>query len=126
MFKVIFGVCTGTIVLSLVHKVIYLEKRVKGLEDALFQFAHKAEYNTQITNDKTDITSSTLGTVIDGLYNIGIFDDEYIEKLCSLNTSTLLERFKSKYGEEEGQKRFDIYINNSEDPIDLTFYRKMN
>lgn len=126
MFKVIIGVCTGAVILSLTNRIVYLEKRIKRMEDALFQFAHKAEYRHQSTNDQIDITAATISTVIDGLYSLGVFDDDDIEHLTSINDKTLLGRFKNRYGEEEGQKRFDIYINNLEDSIDLAFYRKMN
>lgn len=126
MIKAIVSICTGAIILSLSGRVVYLEKRVKKLEDTIFQFAHKAEYNSQCENDRFHMISSNLVAMIDALYNMGIFDDDDIAKMVNRTDSELLERLKNDYGVTEGKKRYDIYVNSLDEPIDLTFFKKMN
>ena len=126
MIKAIVSVCAGAIILSLSGRVLYLEKRVKKLEDTIFQFARKAEYNSQSENDRFHMVSSNLIAMIDRLYAIKIFNDDDIAQMVNRTDSELLERHKNDYGVTEGQKRYDIYVNSLDEPIDLTFFKKMN
>ena len=126
MFKVIFGVCTGATLVTLACRVVYLEKRIKRFEDALFQFARKAEFNNQHSNDQHSMAISDIFAVVDTLYSIGVFDDDDLDRIRRQDEAEFLKRLVNSYGEKEGQRRFDIYTGDSDEGINLAFYDRMN
>ena len=126
MFKIALGVCAITSLVGLTGQIVYLKKRVKLLEDALFQFVRKAEFNNQHSNDQHSMVVSDIFAIVDTLYSIGVFDDDDLDRIRRQDAAEFLKRLVNEYGEKEGHRRFDIYTGDSEEGINLAFYDRMN
>lgn len=116
----------GSIILCLTIKIFRLELELKRINKIVYSFTRDIEYETQCTNDRFTVLSSNISTILKYFYQIEIIDDEDLDRINSVNNSELLERFKDTYGEKEGKRRFDIYINRLDEVVDLTFYKNMN
>lgn len=122
------AVCVGATItiLALAQKIIQLEKRIKKMDDMLFKCIQRIEYVNQHANDQHSMMVADIYATIESLYHIGVLDDGDLDRLRRQDENELLQRLINSYGEQEGKRRFDIYVGESEEGINLTFFQHMN